>query len=72
MKTGQNIEGCYNEAMRDWIANFDTTHYVVGSVGPHLSEIVRVSESYRQRDKKMILAKEEVAELFDCLRGRRK
>jgi len=37
VKTGtQNFEDAINEAMRDWVTNVQSTHYVVGSaVGPH-------------------------------------
>ncbi|NLG12362.1 MAG: pyridoxal-phosphate dependent enzyme, partial [Elusimicrobia bacterium] len=46
---------------RDWIANFDTTHYVVGSVvGPHpYPEIVRDFQRVIGKEtKRQILAKE--------------
>ncbi|MDK2897195.1 MAG: tryptophan synthase beta chain [Candidatus Atribacteria bacterium] len=33
---GQTLKDAINEAMRDWVKNIDTTHYVIGSVvGPH-------------------------------------
>ena len=32
----KTLKDATNEAMRDWVANVDTTHYVIGSVvGPH-------------------------------------
>lgn len=32
----QTLKDAINEAMRDWVRNVDTTHYVIGSVvGPH-------------------------------------
>ncbi len=32
----QTLKDAINEALRDWITNIDTTHYVIGSVvGPH-------------------------------------
>ena len=32
----QTLKDAINEALRDWIANVDTTHYLIGSVvGPH-------------------------------------
>ena len=32
----QTLKDAMNEAMRDWVASVDTTHYVIGSVaGPH-------------------------------------
>ncbi len=44
VKSGsRTLKDAINEAMRDWIANFQNTHYVIGSVvGPHpYPEIVR-------------------------------
>jgi tryptophan synthase beta chain len=37
VETGQaTLKDAINEAMRDWVTNVDTTHYVIGSVvGPH-------------------------------------
>src|SRR5437763_7733551 len=37
VKTGsRTLKDAVNEAMRDWVTNVDTTHYVIGSVvGPH-------------------------------------
>ncbi|MGI6596110.1 MAG: tryptophan synthase subunit beta [Candidatus Ratteibacteria bacterium] len=62
VKTGsRTLKDAINEAMRDWIANFDTTHYVVGSVvGPHpYPEIVRDFQRVIGKEtKRQILAKE--------------
>ena len=37
MKSGsQTLKDAINEAMRDWVTNLSTTHYLVGSaIGPH-------------------------------------
>jgi tryptophan synthase beta chain len=37
VRTGsQTLKDAINEALRDWVANVETTHYVIGSVvGPH-------------------------------------
>ncbi|MFN2614447.1 MAG: tryptophan synthase subunit beta, partial [Actinomycetota bacterium] len=37
VKTGsQTLKDAINDALRDWVANVETTHYVIGSVvGPH-------------------------------------
>lgn len=62
VKTGsRTLKDAINEAMRDWIANFDTTHYVIGSVvGPHpYPEIVRDFQRVIGKEtKSQILAKE--------------
>lgn len=32
----KTLKDAVNEAMRDWVTNVDTTHYIIGSaVGPH-------------------------------------
>ena len=32
----RTLKDAVNEALRDWVANVDTTHYVLGTVtGPH-------------------------------------
>ena len=43
----QTLKDAINEAMRDYAANFDTTHYCIGSaLGPHpYPEMVRVFQS---------------------------
>jgi len=48
VKTGtKTLKDAINEALRDWITNIDTTHYVIGSVvGPHpFPEIVAFFQS---------------------------
>ncbi len=55
------LKDAINEAMRDWIANFKTTHYVIGSVvGPHpYPLIVRNFQSVIGKEaKKQIMKKE--------------
>lgn len=32
----QTLKDAVNEAIRDWVANVETTHYIIGSaIGPH-------------------------------------
>ncbi len=32
----KTLKDAINEAMRDWVSNVDTTHYIIGSaIGPH-------------------------------------
>jgi len=55
------LKDAINEAMRDWITNFKTTHYVIGSVvGPHpYPLIVRNFQSVIGKEtKKQIMKKE--------------
>lgn len=57
----KTLKDAINEAMRDWIANFKTTHYVIGSVvGPHpYPMIVRNFQSVIGKEtKKQIIEKE--------------
>ena len=57
----RTLKDAINEAMRDWIANFDNTHYVIGSVvGPHpYPQIVRDFQSVIGIEtKRQILKKE--------------
>ncbi|MBN1445627.1 MAG: tryptophan synthase subunit beta [Candidatus Omnitrophica bacterium] len=62
VKSGsKTLKDAINEAMRDWIANFEDTHYVIGSVvGPHpYPEIVRDFQSVIGREtKRQVLQKE--------------
>ena len=59
VKSGsQTLKDAINEALRDWVATFDTTHYLIGSVvGPHpYPTIVRDFQSVIGREaKKQIL-----------------
>ncbi|MCM8772016.1 MAG: tryptophan synthase subunit beta [Candidatus Omnitrophica bacterium] len=57
----KTLKDAINEAMRDWITNFETTHYVIGSVvGPHpYPLIVRNFQSVIGKEtKKQIIEKE--------------
>ncbi|MCM8802986.1 MAG: tryptophan synthase subunit beta [Candidatus Omnitrophica bacterium] len=57
----KTLKDAINEAMRDWITNFKTTHYVIGSVvGPHpYPMIVRNFQSVIGKEtKKQIIEKE--------------
>ncbi|MCM8762252.1 MAG: tryptophan synthase subunit beta [Candidatus Omnitrophica bacterium] len=62
VKSGsRTLKDAINEAMRDWIANFAYTHYVIGSVvGPHpYPQIVRDFQSViGVETKRQILKKE--------------
>ncbi|MCX8082635.1 MAG: tryptophan synthase subunit beta [bacterium] len=62
VKSGsKTLKDAINEAMRDWIANFSNTHYVIGSVvGPHpYPQIVRDFQSVIGTEtRKQILKKE--------------
>lgn len=75
VKSGsRTLKDAINEAMRDWIANFATTHYVIGSVvGPHpYPEIVRDFQSViGMETKRQILKKEKKLPdyLFACVGG---
>jgi len=61
VKTGsQTLKDAINEAMRDWVSNIDTTHYVIGSVvGPH---------PYPQmvRDFQSVIGKEAKHQILDA------
>src|SRR5437879_8197515 len=56
VKTGtRTLKDAINEAMRDWVTNVRTTHYILGSVvGPHpFPMIVRDFQSVIGRDARM-------------------
>jgi len=65
VRTGsQTLKDAINEALRDWVANVETTHYVIGSVvGPHpfpalVGELQRVigdeaREQFHRRNRKL-------------------
>ncbi|RTZ59948.1 MAG: tryptophan synthase subunit beta [Gammaproteobacteria bacterium] len=60
-KGSRTLKDAINEALRDWVTNVETTHYIIGSVvGPHpFPEIVRDFQSVIGREtKKQILEKE--------------
>lgn len=64
----KTLKDAINEALRDWIANFQSTHYVFGSVaGPHpYPMMVRDFQSViGQETRRQILEKER--KLPDCL-----
>jgi hypothetical protein len=48
----KTLKDAINEAMRDWVTNVDTTHYLVGSaIGPHpFPTIVRDFQSVIGRE----------------------
>ena len=57
----QTLKDAINEAMRDWVRNLDTTHYVIGSVvGPHpYPQMVRDFQSIIGKEtKQQIMEKE--------------
>ncbi len=65
VKSGsQTLKDAINEALRDWVATFDTTHYLIGSVvGPHpYPTIVRDFQSVIGRE-----AKKQILKLEGCL-----
>jgi len=48
----KTLKDAINEAMRDWVTNVETTHYIIGSaVGPHpFPIIVRELQSVMGRE----------------------
>jgi len=62
VKTGsRTLKDAINEAMRDWVTNVETTHYIVGSVvGPHpFPMIVRDFQSIIGREARRQILKAE-------------
>ncbi|HID79177.1 MAG TPA: tryptophan synthase subunit beta [Aquifex aeolicus] len=60
-KGSRTLKDAINEALRDWVTNVETTHYIIGSVvGPHpFPEIVRDFQSVIGKEtKRQILEKE--------------
>ncbi len=57
----QTLKDAINEALRDWITNVDTTHYVIGSVvGPHpFPQMVSFFQSIIGEETKMQILKAE-------------
>lgn len=57
----KTLKDAINEALRDWITNLDTTHYVIGSVvGPHpFPEIVAFFQSVIGREARSQIRKYE-------------
>ncbi len=66
----QTLKDAINEALRDWITNIDTTHYLIGSVvGPHpYPMIVRNFQKVIGEEVKEQL-KERPATLIACVGG---
>ena len=47
----KTLKDAINEAMRDWVSNVETTHYLIGSaVGPHPFPTVRTARSSSSSD----------------------
>lgn len=69
----RTLKDAVNEAMRDWAANFDTTHYVLGSaLGPApFPDIVRKFQSVIGREVKRQCAERniDVAAMVACVGG---
>jgi len=63
----QTLKDATNEAMRDWIANADSTHYIIGSVvGPHpFPDMVRRFQEVTGREVRTQLREKEGRELPD-------
>lgn len=59
----QTLKDAINEAMRDWVTNLSTTHYLVGSaIGPHpFPTIVRDFQRVIGREIKSQFAQEMVS-----------
>ena len=55
----QTLKDAINEAIRDWVTNVETTHYLIGSVvGPHpYPEMVRVFQTVIGREARAQLLK---------------
>jgi tryptophan synthase beta chain len=75
VKSGsRTLKDAINEALRDWVANVETTHYIIGSVvGPHpFPMMVRDFQSVIGKEAKgQILEKEgKTAQGSGCMRGR--
>lgn len=69
VKSGtQTLKDAVNEAIRDWVTNVDTTHYIIGSaVGAHpFPTIVRDFQSVIGREIKAQL-QEEIGQLPDAI-----
>jgi tryptophan synthase beta chain len=68
------LKDAINEALRDWVANVETTHYVIGSVvGPHpYPEIVATLQSVigvEARSQCLDMTGELPAEVIACVGG---
>lgn len=56
----KTLKDATNEAIRDWISNVDTTHYIIGSVvGPHPYPMI-------VRDFQSVIGRETQQQLHEC------
>ena len=56
----KTLKDATNEAIRDWISNVKSTHYIIGSVvGPHPYPMI-------VRDFQSIIGRETKAQMFEC------
>jgi len=55
----RTLKDAINEALRDWVTNVDTTHYIIGSaIGPHpFPSIVRDLQSVIGRESRVQMLK---------------
>lgn len=63
VKTGsKTLKDATNEALKDWVANVETTHYLIGSVvGPHpFPEIVSFFQSVIGKETKISLTQKNI------------
>ena len=71
----QTLKDAINEAIRDWVTNVETTHYLLGSaVGPHPYPLmVRDYQSVigREARRQLLEAEGRLARLRGCVRRRR-
>ena len=71
----KTLKDAINEAMRDWVTNVETTHYIIGSaIGPHpFPTIVRDFQSVigKEARAQMLAAGGQAAGCRDRLRRRR-
>ncbi|CAK4213629.1 unnamed protein product [Aphanomyces euteiches] len=70
VKSGsQTLKDAVNEAMRDWVANVDSTHYIIGSaIGPHpFPTIVRDFQAIIGKEIKAQLEEEIIGRLPDAI-----
>lgn len=67
----RTLKDAINEAIRDWVSNVDTTHYVIGSVvGPHpYPSMVRDFQSVIGREVKRQMAPHRPDAVVACVGG---
>ena len=70
----RTLKDAINEAMRDWVTNVATTHYIIGSaVGPHpYPRIVRDFQSVIGRETRAQMLEQAEGRLPDLVRGLRR